>query len=375
MKRIAAFLVIIAMAVGSVFAEQSTLIDFTKLTADANGQNTATLMDFSTQAGASWTEAQKAQMKTSLFYDNWDVSFVSSSNRLENFSVSIVKGATSQEYGTVMGTRIHFPTENWASVADVKPPFEIPAYEPGADGSVAQGHSQFENGYGILKNVGSIKQIAVNVYGLRFPHALYALLIDQNGIEREYFMGYLNFDGWKELVWTNPNYVQEVRNRQIVTQPLYPTDTPFIKFAGFRVKRDASNAGGDFIGYFKNVDVIYDQAVLDTSRDIDDESIWNIIETRENEKKDFEFSQFGERQILQQLERDKQATETFTAPQTTTPADTTAAPAAPTSTTTPAETTTPEAAAPTTEQPAAPATTDTTQEAAPTDTTPAQPQQ
>ena len=122
-------------------------------------------------------------------------------------------------------------------------------------------------------------------------------------------MGYLLFDGWGELIWNNPAYVQEVRNRDIRLYPLYPTSTPFIKFGGFLIQRDAAKDGGDFITYFKDVKVIYDKAVLDTERDIQDEALWHIIFDRENARKVWEMERFGQTQVLRYLESRKQATE------------------------------------------------------------------
>jgi hypothetical protein len=130
-------------------------------------------------------------------------------------------------------------------------------------------------------------------------------------------MGYLSFDGWGELRWENPGYVQSVRNRELRIYPLYPEAAPFVKFGGFLVQRDASREGGDFIGYFRDVKIIYDKAVLDTERDIDDESLWGIIKERENAKKVYEMDQFGKDQVLRYLESQKQATETTFTPTAT----------------------------------------------------------
>jgi hypothetical protein len=167
--------------------------------------------------------------------------------------------------------------------------------------------------------VGTIKSIAVNAFGLNFPHSLSVILIDNEGNQKTMFVDYLNFDGWAELRWDNPQYVQHVRNRELRLYPLYPTSTPFVKFGGFLIKRDADKAGGDFITYFRDVKIIYDKAVLDTDRDIDDESLWKIIQTREEAKKRFEMSRFGQNQILHYLDLQKQASESdFTpSPKTT----------------------------------------------------------
>jgi hypothetical protein len=287
-------------------------------------------------AGGSFTSEQKTAMKTSLAITNWEVVLASSSRTVGNMILSYTAEAPSKQWGTVMGLRIHFPVEPFNSWAIVKPPFEIPAFEPPAnvddDGNIEPaddndgitGLSRFEGpdvdgdgkpdyGYGVVKNVGTIKSVAVNAYGLNFPHGLSAIIIDNQGVQKPVFMGYLNYDGWGELRWDNPAYIQEVRNRDLRLYPLYPTSTPFIKFGGFLIQRDAAKEGGDFVGYFKDVKVIFDKAVLDTDRDIDDESLWHIIQDRETARKIWEMERFGQNQVLRYLEKQKQAPEsTFT---------------------------------------------------------------
>ena len=324
MKRI--FILLVAsllLFVGAVFAEESVLIDFSLLTADLdNGQNRQTVMDYGQVAGASFTQDQRAAMKTSLAIENWDVFFTASSRTIATISNSFTREAPSRQWGTVMGVRVHFPLENFYSKATIRPPFEIPAFEPLADidnqGNIQPtgsngitGPSRFEDGFGIVKNVGTIRSVAVNVYGLNFPHALYVLLVDDLGNERAVFMGYLNFDGWAELTWNNPQYIFDVRDRELRLYPLYPNSMPFVRFAGFRIDRDADAVGGDFIGYFKDVKLIYDKAVLDVDRDIDDEALWNIIRDRETGRRIREMERFGQLQIQRHLDYERQAREAF----------------------------------------------------------------
>jgi hypothetical protein len=332
-------LVLIAMLAGPLFAEESVLIDFSTLTADvhvrihesddsnAPNQNKQTLMDYSHVAGGSFTSQQKAIMRTSLAIENWEVVLASSSRTVTNISLSYTKEAPSRQYGTVMGVRVHFPVEPFNSWALVKPPFDIPAFEPAAevgdDGSIRAvegnngitGRSRFESqeegkpAFGVIKNVGVIREIKVRVYGLNFPHGLSTILINSQGTQTSHFMGYLEFDGWGDLIWRNPAYMQEVRNRDIRLYPLYPFSTPFIKFGGFLIQRDAARVGGDFITYFKDVTLIYDLAVLETDTDIDDENLWHIIQDRETARKAWEMERFGQNQVLRYLEQQKQATE------------------------------------------------------------------
>ena len=337
MKRTFGFIAAALLFAGAAaFADESVLIDFTLLTADCitneqtqkPTQNKRTVMDFSVAAGATFTNDQKEMMKTSLALPEWEIVLNSSAKNVQALADSKVVAALVKDSATVpfagkevMGVRIVFPT--WANNANAKiiPAFDIPAYEPLADADdngvraeptdeqKASGKTLFEDGYGVVKNVGTIKSIAVTTMGMNFPHALYVLLKDNDNIERRYYMGYLGFDGWKTLIWNNPQYIAEIRNREIRVYPIYPRGMPFVKFTGFYVARDAAHAGGDFIGYFKDVKVIYDKAVLTSDRDIADEDLWGIITKKESERQAAEMQRFGNKQVNRYLEKAKLATE------------------------------------------------------------------
>ena len=144
---------------------------------------------------------------------------------------------------------------------------------------------------------------------MNYPEGLYVLLEDTDGVERRYFMGYLGFDGWKELTWNNPQYITEIRNREIRVYPIYPRGLPFVKFTGFQITRDAADIGGNYIGYFKDVKIIYDKALLTTDRDIADEDLWGIINKKEKARQAAEMARFDNKQVNRYLEQAKQATE------------------------------------------------------------------
>jgi hypothetical protein len=295
MKKI---LLLLVLTTSFIFADESVLIDFSKLEAS--------------RTSMVYTVEGQEELEVSLeLGDNWFVELNRSSRTTSNDARSYVKAAPSKQYKTVLGARVHFPDWPHNSSVLIRPPFEIPAYEPLNEGDNGYASvTKFEDGYGVVKNVGVLKSIAVNVYGLNFPYLLNIVLIDPSGQRIIRPMGYLNFEGWGELRWDNPSYVSEVRNRDLHIQPLYPDSTPFVKFGGFEIQRDGSSIGGDFIVYFKDVKIIYDKASLETDRDIDDEAIWGIISQRENEKKSLEMKSFGLRQRLMNIEREKQATET-----------------------------------------------------------------
>ena len=325
-----AFLLMGAVAV----AEEAIIVDFALLNADIiadpNGkmtQNRRTVLDYGKVAGASYTDQQKALMRTSLALEQWEVELNSSAQNPLSVATSTIKEAEVRAEGEkfagqkLMGVRILFPEWTNNANAKIKPGFLIPAYEkmaqvddqgnlqePTAEDK-ASGKSRFEDGYGVVRNTGVIKSIAVNTYGMNFPHGLYVLLRDQNNVVKRYFMGYLLFDGWREMIWSNPSYIANVKSRELRLYPIYPTALPHVAFEGFLITRDAAHDGGDAIAYFKDVKIIYDKAVLTTVRDFADEDIWGIQTERETKRKKIEVEKFGQTQVLRFLEQEKMATE------------------------------------------------------------------
>jgi hypothetical protein len=336
----------------AVVAEESVLIDFTTLDADilpdGDGtpqENRRTVMDYSIAAGATFTAEQKTLMRTSLTLPRWEVVLNASAKNSESTAKSRVVSAPVRESAevpfagkNVMGVRIFFPESPVNANAKIVPPFEIPAYEPYAprdDNGIPQTDSdearaakaaswyQFQSdygaedalspGYGIVRNVGTLKAIKVSVFGNSFPHGLYVILKDTDDVERRYFMGYLNFDGWKELQWNNPYYLSDVRVRELRVYPVYPRGLPYVKFIGFQITRDSRDVGGDFISYFKDISIIYDKAVLNTERDIAEEDLWQIVTDRERTKQQMEIQRFGFKQVDRFIEKEKMdSTEKFT---------------------------------------------------------------
>lgn len=342
-----------------MFAEKKTLIDFSLLTADAEeeggdeqptfdrsdraipAKNAATQTNYAQKADSSYTAAQRAQMDTSLAISNWEVVLAPSSQNPYNVTHSYTKQVETRGVfqapsgdgnASVLGVRIHFPVEPFNSWALIKPPFDIPGYEYAAEGEELAGTiddplyqprpTRFEGGYGVLKNVGVLKSVQAQVYGLRFPHALHVILIDDRGVEKKIFMGYLNFEGWGKLIWNNPAYVSEVRNRALRLYPLYPDYVPLYKFGGFQISRSADNVGGDFIAYFKDVQVIYDQASIvadpgnaedPNAPDINSEEWWNITADREANREKNQYKDLGRKQVERYFEVQRKAIESFSA--------------------------------------------------------------
>lgn len=319
MKKGFTIIAVILLLVSFASAEVKTLIDFTLLAADSEGQNNRTKMDFSKIAGSSYTSEQKNIMNTSLAIENWNVILNSSARSTESQSVTMSKEAevlSGKDAGKkIMGVRALFPVGAYNANITIKPPFEIPCFEMSTvseDGTITEstdagisGPTRFEDGYGVVKNVGLIKKISIDVLGRNFPHALYVLISNENMEQKKVYMGNLEFDGWKTLEWVNPHYVAEARNRELRLFPMYPQSTPFYKIDGLMVARDAAHVGGDFVGYFKDVKMIYDLAIPEREKDVDDEGLWGIIEARENVRKNNEIRRFGNAQVLRFMETQK----------------------------------------------------------------------
>jgi hypothetical protein len=329
MKRLCVVLGILLVVTGVALADRAVLIDFSELVPDVTvgpseqpNEHEATLVDFSDVAGASYDEDIKRQMKSSLAIENWYVRLASSSRTVENQALSYTKMAPlkpdakpfdGQEMGglTVMGVRVHFPLPRFNSYALVLPPFEIPAYAVKTElrgdqlVDVEDDTGTKFDGYGVVKNVGVLKSLEMTVYGSNFPNGVAVMLKDQNGVEQTVFLDYLEFDGWRKLVWNNPNYISEVRNRELRKYPLYPKSEPFAKLVGLIIYRDSMQEGGDIITYFKDISITYDKALLETQRDFNDEAIWGILSARQEARKQAELRRLGELQVLRTLEKQK----------------------------------------------------------------------
>lgn len=325
MKRF--FAVVLAAFVIAGFplaAEEALLLDFSSLAADFPSdepkENGATMVDFSGVAGSGYTDEEKAVMKTSLAIQNWEIVLSSSSRTVLNQSQSIVRSAKVREGSanfpgdTVMGVRVHFPSEMYNGWALVSPPFEIPAYMDkatvGSDGEMVVdaeevGRGTMFDNTGVVKNVGVLKSLSMNVHGLNFPHSVSVILKDENNEEQEIHMGNMRFDGWRKMMWENPNYISEARNRELRVFPLYPRSAPMRKLAGLRIYRDAAFEGGDFVGYFKDIHLTFDKALLTLERDIDDEGVWGILQKREEARRNAELRRLGHLQVLRYLENKK----------------------------------------------------------------------
>jgi len=320
MRKIFIFLAVVSIVSGTVSADESVLIDFNELVDDYQGQHQATLWDYSSMAGTRFTEEQKAAMQTSLYVPNWEVIFSSSSQTVTTKRFSDVLrasvGDNSPQFAgnQVMGVRVHYPTGAFNSYAWVKPPFEIPFYATSDLTDNAPMGEQFV-GFGVLQNVGVVKDIKMNIYGMNYPMEVSLVLRNENRETQHYPLGHLEFTGWRELSWVNPNYITDVRDRELTRHPLYPQNVPSIVLDSIQFYRNAEQEGGDFLVYVKDIVVTYDKAVLlDFDTDLNHEEIWGIQMKREEDRRRAFLMRMGDAQVLYYIEEQKQHKDAEEAP-------------------------------------------------------------
>jgi len=236
-----------------------------------------------------------------MMLDNWQIELNSSArtpvNRDNSYCKEIKAFKNLQDPDpkaaprTYLGIRVHFPNHKYNANAKIGPAFDIPAFD---SRGLPLNYSMFDPDYkdgiaendpslsynGVMHNVDQIKNIVSRVAGRNYPHGFAVRLRDQNDDVQEYFLGYLNYGGWKYLRWENPNYIHHVGIDELFRIPLYPTEIPFRVFDSFIVYRNGSNIGGDFVTYVDWVRMDFDLAVAPDELkeiDVDDDSWWYIF--------------------------------------------------------------------------------------------------
>lgn len=243
---------------------------------------------------------------------NWQVELCSSADTVQNNIYSYCSPAESEDNGTVLGVRVHFPEWRFLSWAKIQPPFALFAqYDDGSYVNASEGENNSLT-TGLLVNVGIIQSLEVQVYGLNYQHQLGVRLIDRDGSVQEFSMGNLYFHQWRTLSWVNPDYASDPNDRELEKVPLYPQSYPYVMFDSFVLYKPESDDGGDFITYFKDVWLTFEKAILEDDEDIDHEDIWNILSDEQTERRVDELKELSEeiylrRQALRRMNDDNES--------------------------------------------------------------------
>ena len=312
-----------------IAAVEAVLMDFNRLKADIPTSdpedNSATLLGFDdlfvTSVGVSLSESEKETIQFSLAIPEWTILLNSSARSPYNIRYSDVREAVAQPSSaqfageSSLGVRLTFPIGDVNAWALIEPPYRVPRTPTS---TLQDGREVNYDGLGRLRNVGQIRSISLDTYGLNYPHKVSLLIEGTDGLVREYRMGTLQFEGWNTLTWENPAYAESTptatengeesadqqTNQQVTARPtpLYPVNVPVIALRGIRIYKNALYPDRDFIGYFKTIRVDYDEAQLDSIGDIDNEEIWHILEEREDLLRQREFYRRGTQQFYESIQ-------------------------------------------------------------------------
>lgn len=278
-------------------AYKQVLIDFTKLGKETNDQ---LAMSYGNDLSLTLPEDEAQNLPTINYaIDNWVVTPNSSIRTVEVFRESRVEGVTAQagkyEGQMVLGVKIQFPDYNFDMFVDIAPPF-LPN---------TKNVAFLNNGY--LDNVGSVKSAYMTVYGLYQPEKIYLITEDTDGLEYQYAFGSLDFIGWRELEWINPAYIQDVRDRESDTRPLYPRASVQRRFKNIKVQRSAVDGTTDFVTYIKDIAVTYDKSVNDDLfNDFANEETWKILADSVSKREEILLKRTTIKRYFEYLEQRKQ---------------------------------------------------------------------
>ncbi len=247
---------------------KETLIDFSKSDELFRKYMPEPKETFDTNENGTYKVYVSAQ---EYFIENWKVELNSSAKNMSiaNMVNSYVKKVDSKAYGSVLGIRARFPEGPIPAFAIIKPNFPIPSFDE---------TGKFINvGNGVVINVNEIKSISIRVSGRNYPYHIAIRLMDRNFEVKEYFFGDMFFQGWKTLVWYNPNFIDDERLKIIKRDPLYPKPIPFYRLDSIVIYKPPQANGGDFITYIQGIEIEYTPFLIEPVDDIDDENVWQIL--------------------------------------------------------------------------------------------------
>ncbi len=258
-----------------LFSLEAILIDFNNL------ENTT--IDFSRFAkGVYLNDELKQEMMVDLNPDRWTVKVNSSSatmKAIEKSYVFPVKNSQTYPDKVVLGVRIFFPERHANSYAIIEPPFEIPIYYDTLEKLTGKGDAFLYKG--VVRNVGVLRKLSVLALGSNFRYTLYVRVKDHKGEEKDIFVGFLDYQGWKTKTWLNPNLDFDLAMREYDKRrrPHYPDEYPHLKLVNIMIQRSDPEVTGNFVTLIKEISVEYDEAIIPTGMAEDNlEEIFGIYQ-------------------------------------------------------------------------------------------------
>ena len=132
---------------------------------------------------------------------------------------------------------------------------------------------------GRISNVGEIKSIKLKCWNFGYNNTIYLNFKRSNGETFKCKMGDLDAHkkGPVELVFDNVNYIEDPKYKKVDSKPLYPNSANDLYLDSVEIHSNSVSPcdGYNFIG-IGDIDIIYDQARLETDTDIDFDNLFKI---------------------------------------------------------------------------------------------------
>lgn len=151
----------------------------------------------------------------------------------------------------VMAVSLDFTGSPAGSYAVLRPPFAVQSLPSDMDMEPLAG-------FGLVYNVGVIKSFSIKLTSNRYKSTLGLLLTDEEGRDRIYYFGSLDFEDRRELIWTNPSYIEEVRNHYLNRNAPVPEQKPALILKGIIIEAEPDETTIDLL--IENITCTYDYA-------------------------------------------------------------------------------------------------------------------
>ncbi len=246
--------------------------------------------------------------------DNWDIKLYKFDRELPlNNPLTTQKTTVKYTDGNeieVMKAKIHFPTDNGAVYAVIKPKSEIHIFNK--DGEIAN----MNNGF--VYNVRQLESLNMEVLGRNVKRNKMAIrLKDNSGNIKEFPMGYIQDGNWYKMTWINSNFLVIMYPEEytffpkydygVSEYPLYTRMLPYVKLDSIVIYSDANSLGKSFTVYIKDIKIGYDnffqKRLLDT--DIDDEHFWEMYKKKGKSERERLRKEYAKRLRLEIIESKK----------------------------------------------------------------------
>lgn len=160
---------------------------------------------------------------------------------------------------------------------------------------------------GRIANVGEIKSVKIKCWNFGYNNTIYLNFRRSNGEIYRCKMGDLDAHkkGPVELIYENPNYIEDPKYKKYDDMPLYPNEASDLYLESVEIHSNLKSPcdGYNFIG-IGDIDIIYDQARLDTETDMDFDELFKIDSNASYIEMENELNKLSDRKAKEDYNRE-----------------------------------------------------------------------